>query len=66
MLIPNDFFASYLEDLRQHIKDLKKTKATGSNKRERKKDQKHIGEKRQHLKVLIKYIDKDYAKVKER
>jgi hypothetical protein len=56
----------YLEEIRVHMKQLKKQKATGSDKRERKKEQKRIDDKRQHLKVLIKYINKDYAQVKNR
>jgi len=56
----------YLEDLRQHMKDLKKTKVTKGSKRSRKKEQKRIKSKRQHLKVLVKYIDEDYADTKNR
>jgi 5'-deoxynucleotidase YfbR-like HD superfamily hydrolase len=56
----------YLEDIRQHMKQLKKEKATAADKRERKRQQKRIEEKRQHLKVLVKYLDKDYAQVKNR
>lgn len=56
---------SYLEDLRAHVKALKKqaTDVTGS-KKERKEQAARIEEKRKHLKVLVRYIDKDYAKVK--
>ncbi|KAL2200201.1 hypothetical protein P885DRAFT_74036 [Corynascus similis CBS 632.67] len=60
---PNLLFL-YLEDLRQHMKDLKKTKVTKGSKRSRKKEQKRIKSKRQHLKVLVKYIDEDYADTK--
>lgn len=56
----------YLEDLRKHLKVLKKAKSTKSDKRERKKEQKRIEIKRQHLRVLVKYVDKDYADVKNR
>lgn len=56
----------YLEDLRKHLKDLKKTKPPKGDKHERKKQQKRIDTKRQHLKVLVKYIDKDYADTKKR
>ncbi|KAL2173953.1 uncharacterized protein P884DRAFT_250652 [Thermothelomyces heterothallicus CBS 202.75] len=62
---PNLLFL-YLEDLRKHLKDLKK-KARESkirNKHDRKKEIKRIESKRQHLKVLIKYIDKDSADIK--
>jgi hypothetical protein len=56
----------YLEDLRKHLKELKKTKATKGDKRERKKEQKRIETKRQHLRVLVKYVNKDYADTKNR
>ncbi|KAL2260434.1 hypothetical protein VTK26DRAFT_5547 [Humicola hyalothermophila] len=62
-LDPNMLFL-YLEDLRKHMRELKKTKASKGDKHERKKEQKRIETKRQHLKVLIKYIDKDYAEIK--
>jgi hypothetical protein len=57
--------SSYLEDLKAHMKQLKKTKPKG-DKQERKKEQKRIELKCKHLKVLIKYIDKDYADIKNR
>ncbi|KFA48751.1 hypothetical protein S40293_01540 [Stachybotrys chartarum IBT 40293] len=63
-LDPNLLFL-YLEDLREHVKSLKHASVTGETKQERKKAQKCLETKRQHLKVLIKYLDKDYAKVKE-
>ncbi|KAJ9142946.1 AAA family ATPase [Pleurostoma richardsiae] len=62
-LDPNMLFL-YLDDLREYMKGLRKAKPTGADKRERKKDQKRIEVKRQHLKILIKYIDKDYEQVK--
>ncbi|KAL2018379.1 hypothetical protein VTK56DRAFT_914 [Thermocarpiscus australiensis] len=62
-LDPNMLFL-YLEDLRKHLKELKKAKAKKGDKHERKKEQKRIELKRQHLKVLVRYIDKDYADVK--
>ncbi|KAL2133526.1 hypothetical protein VTI74DRAFT_2212 [Chaetomium olivicolor] len=62
-LDPNMLFL-YLEDLRQHAKELKKAKPKGDKHDRKKKEQKRIESKRQHLKVLIKYIDKDYADVK--
>lgn len=64
-LDPNMLFL-YLEDLRAHLKQLKKMKAVGGDKSERKKEQKRIDGKYQQLKVLIKYIDKDYAHIKKR
>ncbi|KAK7421853.1 hypothetical protein QQZ08_009730 [Neonectria magnoliae] len=63
-LDPNLLFL-YLEDLRAHRKSLKKTKPAGDNKQERKKNQKRLDEKRKHLKVLLGYLDEDYAAVKE-
>jgi len=60
---PNMLFL-YLEDLRKHLKELKKIKVTKGDKHDRKKEQKRIESKRQHLKVLVKYIDKDYADTK--
>jgi hypothetical protein len=58
------FFSRYLEDLRTYIKQLKKTKASASDKHARKKEQKRNENKRQQLKVLVKYLDNDYATVK--
>lgn len=46
------------------MKVLKKAKATKGDKRKRKKEEKRIETKRQHLRVLVKYIDKDYADTK--
>lgn len=56
----------YLEDLRKHVRFLKKEIASpsGSTKDERKKEAKRLTEKRQHLKVLVRYLDKDYNDVK--
>jgi hypothetical protein len=56
----------YLEDLREYLKGLKKIKAAKYDKRERKKEQKRTETKHKHLKVLITYLDKDYAEVKKR
>ena len=63
-LDPNMLFL-YLEDLRKHLKELKKVKPSKGDKHERRKEQKRIDSKRQHLKILIQYIDKDYADVKK-
>ncbi|GKT59638.1 AAA family ATPase [Colletotrichum tofieldiae] len=63
-LNPNMLFL-YLEDFRKYDKQLKKTAAVGADKKERKKHKKHIKTKRQHLKVLLKYLDKDYAHIKK-
>jgi hypothetical protein len=56
----------YLEDLRKYMKELKKVKLSKGDRHERKKEQKRTDSKRQHLKILIQYIDKDYADVKKR
>ncbi len=45
---------------------LKKLKASKGDKHERKKEQKRIATTRQHLKVLIKFVKKDYADIKNR
>lgn len=65
-LDPNVLFL-YLEDLRKHLKLLKKQIASppGSDKAARKKEGKRLDEKRQHLKILVKYIDKDYENTKK-
>lgn len=65
-LDPNMLFL-YLEDLRKHLKVLKSQVASppGSDKAERKKEAKRLEEKRQHLKILVKYIDKDYEHIKK-
>ncbi|KAL8408299.1 hypothetical protein RB594_006918 [Gaeumannomyces avenae] len=62
-LDPNMLFL-YLGDLINHYRVLKKSKATGSDKHSRKKAMKRLDEKREHLKVLIRYINKDYQTVK--
>lgn len=64
-LDPNMLFL-YLDDLRTYAKQLKNEQPSSENKKERKKERKRIESKRQHLKVLIKYINKDYADVKNR
>ncbi|KAI1004728.1 hypothetical protein K3495_g3488 [Podosphaera aphanis] len=58
---PNLLFL-YLEDLRMAFKNLKKIKAKGE---ERKKAAKRNKNKLQHLKVFLKYLDKDYASTKK-
>ena len=57
---------SYLEDLRKYLAQLKESKGEAQGKKERKRENKEILEKRKHLKVLVKYLDKDYAHVKKR
>ncbi|KAI1855055.1 hypothetical protein JX265_012410 [Neoarthrinium moseri] len=63
-LDPNMLFL-YLEDLREHMVNLKDLVPHAKSKKERKKVQKWINEKRRHLRVLVKYLDKDYAQVKK-
>ncbi|KAJ4194865.1 hypothetical protein NW755_002285 [Fusarium falciforme] len=55
----------YLEDLRSHLRALKQAKPAGETKKARKKNQVRLDDKRKHLKVMIKYIDKDYETTKE-
>jgi hypothetical protein len=59
---PNLLFL-YLEDLRKSCKDLKNAKVTV--KKGKKKQKKRNETKRAHLKVLLKYLDKDYASTKK-
>ncbi|KAF4631174.1 hypothetical protein G7Y89_g6959 [Cudoniella acicularis] len=59
---PNLLFL-YLEDLRHSYKDLKNKKVTV--KKGKKKQKKRNETKRKHLKVLLKYLDKDYASTKK-
>ncbi|PQE22433.1 AAA family ATPase protein [Rutstroemia sp. NJR-2017a BVV2] len=59
---PNLLFL-YLEDLRKSWKALKNKKIT--EKKGKKKLKKRNETKRKHLKVLLKYLDKDYASTKK-
>ncbi|ATY59287.1 AAA family ATPase, putative [Cordyceps militaris CM01] len=59
-----DFLFLYLDDLRAHYKHLKTVKPTGDSKRERAKNAKKIDLKTMHLKILLKYLRKDYADIK--
>ncbi|KAG0646134.1 aaa-tob3 [Hyphodiscus hymeniophilus] len=59
---PNLLFL-YLEDLRKSCKDLKNKKIT--EKKGKKKLKKRNETKRKHIKVLIKYLDKDYSSTKK-
>jgi hypothetical protein len=47
------------------MKNLKDLEPAGKNKKARKKVQRWIDEKRRHLRVLIRYLDKDYAQIKK-
>ncbi|KAL4957180.1 hypothetical protein BDW69DRAFT_43607 [Aspergillus filifer] len=57
---PNMLFL-YLEETREHMKDLKKEAKT----EKKKKARKLAALKAHHLKVLIKYLDTDYAETKK-
>ncbi|KXG52455.1 ATPase, AAA-type, core [Penicillium griseofulvum] len=57
---PNMLFL-YLEETRQYMKDLKKQ----SRNEKKKKARKIAATKASHLKVLIKYLDTDYADIKK-
>ncbi|VUC22405.1 unnamed protein product [Clonostachys rosea] len=62
-LDPNLLFL-YLDELRIHLKALKDLEPAGDTKKVRQKNQKRLDDKRKHLKVLIKYLDHDYASLK--
>lgn len=59
-----DLQCRYLEDFRTHLKHLKKARPAGDDRKER-KNRVRLENKQKHLKVLIRYLDKDYAKIKE-
>lgn len=59
-----DFLFLYMDDLRAHYKLLKNTKPSGDSKRERSKNAKKLDLKIAHLKLLLKYLRKDYAEIK--
>jgi hypothetical protein len=59
---PNLLFL-YLEDLRKSYKELKNAKVTV--KKGKRKQKKRNETKRAHLKILLKYLDKDYASTKK-
>ncbi|KAI0173188.1 hypothetical protein GGR52DRAFT_590370 [Hypoxylon sp. FL1284] len=55
----------YLEDMREHMHNLKDLEPDADSHKERRKIQKWIDEKRLHLRVLIKYLDADHADTKK-
>lgn len=61
---PNMIFL-YLEELRTHMKRLKKKSKTETKKEKKNKKKFSATTKTKHLKVLIKYLDKDYAETKK-
>ena len=60
---PNLLFL-YLEDLRKALKQLKKRK-NKDGKKYKKKELRKNKEKVKHVKILLKYLDKDYAETKK-
>lgn len=56
----------YLEDMREYMNNLKELEPEGDSRKERRKVQKWIDEKRRHLRILIKYLDTDHAETKKR
>lgn len=63
-LNPNSLFL-YYDDFLRHYKKLKRTKAVGKTKADRKKAQKDQDLKAQELKLLLKYLREDFAEVRE-
>ena len=61
---PNMIFL-YLEELRTHMKKLKRKSKTETKKEKKNKKKFSATTKMKHLKVLIKYLDKDYAETKK-
>ncbi|CAG1995237.1 unnamed protein product [Fusarium graminearum] len=61
---PNLLFL-YLEDMRTHLKALRKAKPAGETKKAHRKNKERLKDKRKHLKVLIKYLDHDFESIKE-
>ncbi|KAG5926230.1 hypothetical protein E4U42_003505 [Claviceps africana] len=62
-LDPNLLFL-YLEDLRFYLRRMKQLEPADKHRRYRHRTQRRLNETRKELKVLVKYLDKDYAKVK--
>ena len=61
---PNMTFL-YLEEIRTHMKKLKKQGKTEKQKKQKKKGKIPAETKAKHTKVLVKYLDKDYAETKK-
>ena len=61
---PNMIFL-YLEEIRFHMQKLKKLGKKEKSKKKKKKGKISAAIKAKHLKVLVKYLDKDYADVKK-
>ncbi|KGQ04494.1 26S protease regulatory subunit 4 [Beauveria bassiana D1-5] len=59
-----EFLFLYMDDLRAHYKHLKNVKPAGDTKKERAKNAKKLDLKIVHLKVLLKYLKKDYTEIK--
>lgn len=54
----------YLSDFRDLLKVLKKAEPAGKSKKSRRKNQARLDDKKKHLKVLMKYLETDYERVK--
>lgn len=61
---PNMIFL-YLEELRTHMKKLKKKSKTETRKEKKNKKKFSATTKTKNLRVLVKYLDKDYAEIKK-
>ncbi|KAF4997172.1 hypothetical protein FGRMN_4067 [Fusarium graminum] len=61
---PNVLFL-YLQDMRHHLRALRRAKPAGDSKKSQKKNKERLNDKRKHLKVMIKYIDHDFKSTKE-
>ncbi|KAF5666353.1 AAA family ATPase [Fusarium heterosporum] len=61
---PNVLFL-YLQDIRHHLRALRKAKPAGNSKKSQKKNKERLNDKRKHLKVMIKYINHDFKSTKE-
>ena len=61
---PNMIFL-YLEEIRAHMKKLRKVGKTEKAKKKKKKGKIPAATKAKHTKVLVKYLDKDYAETKK-
>ena len=60
----NADFRRYVEDLRNHYRGLKDLEPAGETSKARRKNQKRLNDKRKHLRVLLRYLDKDYENIK--
>ncbi|KAG9251874.1 uncharacterized protein F5Z01DRAFT_254431 [Emericellopsis atlantica] len=54
----------YYKELKAHLSALRELKPAGDTRKRRKKNQKRLDDKRKHLRVLLKYLNKDYHDIK--